>query len=488
MNSRSAVPNSEGTQQLHSGSIGVWGIVFFVVGAAAPLLVMAGVAPLAILFVGIGAPGGYLIAGLSLLIFAVAFTAMSKYIRNAGAFYSYISQGFNHKWGLGAAVLALFSYNALEIGIFGALGYFADITATTHFGIDIHWVIWSLAGILLVWFLGSRSAHVGARVLGVLLIAETGILLMLAIGVLAKGGAEGLSVNEFAPSNVSAPGMGAVLAVAFAAFIGFEATAIYREEAKDPDRTIPRATYIAVAFLGGFYAFIVWIIIQAYGDAGAVDAATNNTGLMVFDAIETYVGSWASTTMEFLIISSVVASLLAFHNSITRYIFALSREHVLPRALSKLHPVHKSPYVASAVQTVLAAAVVLGFAIADADPYMQLLLWVNSPGVIGIVVLQGLAAGAVLAFFWKDRRGHSALRVVVAPIAAVLLLGYATYLIVTQMELLTAAGKALNLSLIAITPVCLAIGYLLGARLERSDPELYAQLGTTDVDAEELAN
>ena len=96
--------------------------LFFLVEAAAPLLVMTGVAPFAIGALGLGAPGGYLIAGLSLLIFAVAFTAMSKYIHNAGAFYSYISRGFNHQWGLGAAVLALFSYNALEIGIFGAFG------------------------------------------------------------------------------------------------------------------------------------------------------------------------------------------------------------------------------------------------------------------------------------------------------------------------------------------------------------------------------
>ncbi len=44
--------------------------------------------------------------------------------------------------------------------------------------------------------------------------------------------------------------MGSVLALAFGAFIGFEATAIYREEARTPNRTVPRATYVAVGFLG----------------------------------------------------------------------------------------------------------------------------------------------------------------------------------------------------------------------------------------------
>jgi amino acid transporter len=487
MTTEASVAPTVETDHLNRGSIGVGGIVFFVVAAAAPLLVMAGVAPLAIGALGIGAPGGYLIAGLSLLVFAAAFTAMSKYIRNAGAFYSYISRGFTHQWGLGAAVLALFSYNAVEIGIFGAFGYFADGAFADVTGVDLPWVVWAFLAIGLVWFLGSRSAHVGARVLGFLLVAETGILLLLAVAVLAKGGAQGLSLKAFAPSNVCSPGLGPVLTLAFAAFIGFEATAIYREEARDPERTIPRATYVAVAFLGGFYAFMVWIIIQAYGPQHAVEVAATDPAGMFFKAIESYVGQWASTTMEVLILTSVLASLLAFHNTITRYTYALSREHILPGALSRLHPVHASPHMASAAQTALAALVVAVFAAVGADPYFQLLLWVNSLGLVGIVVLQAMAAGAVLVFFWDDRRGHSAWRVVAAPVASIGLLGMATYLIVTQMQLLTSAGALVNAILVAITPACLVTGYVLGARLKRRRPDLYAQLGTTDIDAEQLA-
>ena len=237
------------TVQLQGGVLGTAGIVFFVVAAAAPLLVMAGVAPLALNIAGIGAPGGYILAGLALGVFAIGFTAMSKYIHNAGAFYAYISVGLGPRWGLAAAVLALVSYNALEIGIFGALGYFAQTTMADLVGVDLPWGLWSLLGVGLVWFLGSRSVHLGARFLILLLTAETGILVLLAGAVLFQGGAVGIDVESFAPSNVFSPGLGGVLTLAFAAFIGFEATALYREEAKDPARTVPRATYIAVAFL-----------------------------------------------------------------------------------------------------------------------------------------------------------------------------------------------------------------------------------------------
>ncbi|EKX68501.1 amino acid permease, partial [Streptomyces ipomoeae 91-03] len=97
-------PPAAGTDQGHHlqrGSLGVADIVFFVVAAAAPLTVMAGVAPLAILFGGIGAPVAYLAVGVVLVLFAVGFTAMTPYIRNAGAFYSYIARGLGRPAGLG---------------------------------------------------------------------------------------------------------------------------------------------------------------------------------------------------------------------------------------------------------------------------------------------------------------------------------------------------------------------------------------------------
>jgi amino acid transporter len=64
--------------------------VFFVLSAAAPLTVMVGFAALAFMFGGVIAPMGYLIAGIVFAVFAVGFTAMSRHMRNSGAFYAYI--------------------------------------------------------------------------------------------------------------------------------------------------------------------------------------------------------------------------------------------------------------------------------------------------------------------------------------------------------------------------------------------------------------
>ncbi|MFB7515891.1 APC family permease [Streptomyces sp. NPDC056144] len=467
----SEVPPDPG---LRTGTLTTTDISLFVVSAAAPLTVMAGVAPVALLLGGIGAPVGYLLAGLTLTVFAVGFTTMSRHVRSAGAFYAYITRGLGRPVGIAAALVAMLGYNGMEIGVYGLLGSATSDTATALTGHGVPWLPVSLAGLLLIWYGGYRSIDFGAKLLGVLLVAETGILVLLAGGVLLDGGADGLSLGGLAPGNVLTGGMGAVLAFAFAAFTGFESTVIYRREARNPERTIPRATYLAVAFLGLFYAFVVWIVVQAFGEDKVVQAATDDPAGLFFAAITTYVGAWAADLMHVLIVTSVLASLLAFHNAINRYTLSLAEEGVLPKALGRVHPRHRSPYLAGAAQTVLGAVVVLAFALAGADPYQQLLLWVNTPGMIGLMVLQLLAALAVPCYFRKIDHGEGILRTVVAPVTAFLLLAGAIVLVAANIGLFTGAPPTVNTVLLSLTPAVFLLGLLLAYRLRRTRPEVYA--------------
>ncbi|MFB7411918.1 APC family permease [Streptomyces sp. NPDC056202] len=473
---------------LRTGTLGTADISFFVVSAAAPLTVMAGVAPIALVLGGIGAPAGYLLAGITLAVFAVGFTTMSRHVRSGGAFYAYIAQGLGKPLGIAAALVAMVGYNGMEIGVYGLLGSATSDTAGALGGTDLPWLPIALAGLLVIWYGGYRSIDFGAKVLGVLLVAETGILVLLAGGVLLEGGANGLSLASFAPGNVLVPGTAAVLAFAFSAFTGFESTVIYRREARDPARTIPRATYIAVGFLGLFYAFVVWTVIQAFGDDKVVAAAAGDTGGLFFAAITTYVGPWAADLMHVFIVTSILASLLAFHNAINRYALALSEEGVLPAALGRIHPRHRSPYVAGLAQTVLGAVVVLGFAAAGADPYTQLLLWVNTPGMLGLMALMLLAALAVVRYFRRVPHQEGALRTLVAPGAAAVLLAVAIWLVASKVELFTGASPTVNTVLVAVVPAVLVLGLLLAYRLRRTRPEVYARFAEeppTDPHAEQ---
>jgi amino acid transporter len=299
----------------------------------------------------------------------------------------------------------------------------------------------------------------------------------LAAGILTSGGASGVDGASFTASAAFNPGMGGVLAFAFAAFMGFESTALYRREARDPERTIPRATYFAVGFMALFYCVILWSVVVGFGSDKVVGAASENVAGLFFAATETYVGPWAATLMRLLVISSVYASQIAFHNAITRYTHALSQDGVLPAWIGEVHPRHGSPYRASVVQTVFAVVVIGGFALAGADPITGLLLWVNTPGVVGIVVLQALTAVACAVYFLRrDKAASTPVALTAAVVSAVLLAG-ATYVLISNVGLLTNAPASVNAVLVGIVPVTLLVGGVLAVWLRSRRPETYARVG-----------
>ncbi|MFJ4655757.1 APC family permease [Nocardia sp. NPDC088792] len=466
-----------GNNELERGVLGTGSLVFMVVAAAAPLTVMAGVAPLAISIGGIGAPTGYLAAGLALAVFAVAFTRMTRHVGNAGAFYAYIALGLSRGWGIAAAVLALISYNALQIGVYGLFATQTNQTLSDLFGFTLPWPIIAIAAVAAVLLVARLGIDIGAKVLGVLLILESGILGLMAIRVVVKGGATGIGFGSFTPSAVFTPGMAGVLGICFAAFMGFESTVLYRREARDPERTVPRATYLAVGFMGIFYCFIVWSVIQAFGQGNAVAAAQNDLSGLFFSVIRGYVGPWAETVMHLLIITSVFAAQLAFHNAITRYAHALADDGVLPAWFGKTHPRYRSPYRISVVQTVLAVIVIAAFAAAGADPYTRLLLWGNTPGVVGLLVLQTLTAAAAVVYFLRRNPAASTPVALAAGIAATILLGGATYLLIAHIDLLTGTSGGINALIVGVVPVSLLAGGALAVWIRRRRPDVYAHFG-----------
>jgi amino acid transporter len=464
-------------ESLKRNALGVGGLTFLVVSAAAPLTVMAGIAPLAISIAGPGAPSAYLIAGAALIVFAVAFMGMTKYVAGSGGFYSYITLALGKHAGLGSAAVAWVSYNAVQIGLYGLFGIQAEALVKTVTGADLPWWLFAVLGLALVGLLGFLGIDVGAKVLGVLLVGETLILAILAVGVLAKGGATGLSLHSFAPSAVFTPGLGAVLGISFGAFLGFEATALYRREAKNPDRTIPRATYLAVGFMTLFYAFISWIAVQAFGNAAAQGEAAKNLSGYFFTAMDRYVGPWGSIVMNILIVTSIYAALLAFHNSINRYTFSLAKDGVLPAVFGRTHRRFSSPAAAGLLQTVLALIVVGIFAIAHADPYLQLLLWVNSPGIIGVIALQGLTGASVVVFFVRRRNIPRPRFLVPVAVLATLFMGGVIWLVLSNVELLTGASITVNIVIILITPAVFVIGMIGAEVLRRRKPKAYEAIG-----------
>lgn len=472
-----------GTLTARTEGMGPLELAFFVVAAAGPLLVVAGFAPLAFMIGGIGAPGAQLFAGLVLLLFAVGFTRMAMRVHNRGAFYAYIGKSLGKPLGGGSAALATFAYSAITFGQLGAFGAFASGTMSRLGGVDIDWLWFSLSAWALVAWLGYRQIALSAKVLGVVLLTEVLILLVLAVPVLISGGPEGYSGAPLLPSNVfSGMGTGAMFAIVFGAFIGFESTAIYAEEARNPERTVPRATFLAVGFLTVFYTFMAWVAVVAFGESQVVASATESPTELFFIATERYVGHGATIVMEILLITSTFASSLAFHNTASRYLFTLGREGLLPEYLGRIHKTHRSPALACVTLSAAALVVVVCSRLFNIDPYLELFLIGVAPSILAIIMLQLLCSVAIMSYFRSsDSSGAGVFVATIAPALSIAGLAIATWLIAVNFSLLSGREGIANLAILSTIPLVFLIGVARALAMRKFDPARYGTLTETKI-------
>ncbi len=451
-----------------SGHLGTVGVVFMVVAAAAPLTVIGGNMPLAMgLGNGAGAPVGFLIAALVLLLFSIGFVTMTPYVPEAGAFFSYVTVGLGKRVGMGIAVVALIAYTAIQVGIYGYIGWAIDDTVRFYGGPQIPWPIYAFVVLAIVALLGYRHIDLSAKVLGVALVLEIGIVLILDVVIFAKPGPAGLTLASFQPDVFTQGTIGIAVLFALTGFIGFEATAVFRDEARDPERTIPRATYAAVLIIGGFYALTCWAFVVAIGPDQVTEVAQrtlDGEANMLLDTTDDTLGRVGRDIVNVLLLTSLFACVLSFHNVIARYQFVLAGKGLLPHRLGTVHPTHNSPAFSSVVQTVTAAVIVFILAVFGVDPLVGVFGSMAGVATVGMVILMLTTSVAVLVYFLRSRE-HANGRVWqtrIAPALACLGLLGSLWLVLSNFTLVTGGSAALSTMLAAVPFVGLLIGCLVG--------------------------
>ena len=470
-------------QRLKPNAVGLIAVVFMAVATAAPITAMTGNVPVAVGFGnGTGAPAGYLFATVVLTIFTVGYVAMARYITAAGAFYGYISHGLGQVVGMASGLLACLAYIVFEASLIGIFSSFAETTFKAQLGLNVPWQVFAILMLVLNATLAYFDINFTAKVLGVLLITEISVLTIMAFAVLFSGGGpDGIPLSPVNPVNAfTGPAAGLGLFFAFWSWVGFESTAMYGEETREPKRVIPPATFVAVIGIGLFYVFVSWMAIAGNGLSQSVDIAKENPFGLFFDPTREYVGAWAVVLFQWLIITGSYACGMAFHNNAARYLYAIGREGFLLRALGKTHPTHGSPYVASFVQTGIAAAIIVSFWAAGQDPYLGLYVLMALLGTFAILVVQTLCSFAVIGYFSKHHpEGRHWFRTFLAP--ALGGIGMGTVVVLLLLNASAAAGDAADTLLFKLIPWIIVGVFLAGVALalymRARYPERYSIIG-----------
>jgi amino acid transporter len=484
---------------LRRDALGLPALIFSVATAAAPLTALMLNVPVIVVGAGWAAPAAFAVAALMLAVFSVGYVAMSGRVRSAGGMYAFVSQGLGRTAGLGAAAVVTMAYAVLTAAIIGAFGYFASVTVEDWTG--VHIPVWTLlfgalaVSLLFAWF----EVRITARVLGVFFVAELAVLVVFAVAVLAQGGEAGLSAapldplalveNGAAVAAFGAAAPGLALFGALWSWTGFEMAPSYGEETRRRPGIMAAAMLGTLAVLAIVYVLVSYAFVVGYGTEGVAAGVgaqfDGEVASAYFPLTDRYGGAALTTAFEALIVTSLFACQLAFFNTAARYLFALGREGVLPRALARTHGRQQTPHVASIALAIALALYIGAFQLDDASrdaALLKLATWSPLLGVFGLLAVQALCSLAIVAYF-RRRGGGNPWTTQVAPLAGAALMAFAAYLLLVNRGALAAAEGVPFVQAIPWTVLAVfATGAVAALWLRIRDAARYQTIGRVALD------
>lgn len=485
MSQLSGVTGAPETARLR-GNLGPIAIVFMVVAAAAPLTILVSSPTNMVNSNGAGLPVVYFFMPLLLLLFAPGYAAMTRYVPKAGAFYSYVTAGLGRKVGVGAGFMAMTGYLVFQSFVFTLMGISINETLVGFMGADafqLPWYVWTIAMIIVVAVLGVSNIDVNMRVLSFVLIAEVVVILIMNIAILVQGGTpeEGISITrQFSPEVLFSGSIATAMLFGFSIGLGFEATAIFRDEARDPEKTIPRAIYIAIISASIFYFFALWGFIQGWGTDGVMALLTSDPDSqfwIVYETASMYVGAIFMQIMQVVALTSMFACVLAYHNIVARYLHSMGHS-VLPQRLASVHQKFGSPHVASLTVSAIAVIMILLWLASGLDPFV-FIGWEIAVGSLSLMMVFVLTSIAIFIYFRKnpDKRKNVWVSTI-SPLLALLALGFIMVNAMVNFSVLSGAvdNLGLNTFLMLLPVILFFVGVLAASIAQKRSPERYAGL------------
>ena len=312
-------------------------------------------------YAGPGVIVSFIIASIVCGMAIMCYAEFASTLPIAGSAYtfSYVTMGEFVAWIIGwdlilemllaAAVIAKF-WGIYLTDAFGLFGF--DVPSTVSLGpVDLDWgpvLIVAVFTVLLV--IGTKLS---TRVNSVLTILKVGITLFVIVAGFFYVKAEnyspfippaqpsesgsGLHQPLFAflfglePTTYGVVGLLSGAALVFFAFIGFDVVATTAEETKDPQRALPRGILGGLAVVTVLYILVTVVVtgMVSYTELAASDSPSLTTAFVLVGA------DWAGKVISIGILLGLTSVIMVLLLGLTRIVFAMSRDGLLPRSLSR---------------------------------------------------------------------------------------------------------------------------------------------------------
>ena len=429
--------------------------------ASAPLTGVIGGLAAAYSFGVVGVPAACVLVMAVWSMFTVGYVAVGRHVPHPAPFYGQAARGLGPAAGVGAAAIAMLAYNAIIGCLYGLLG------STLSGFLGGPWWMWALAAWASVAGIGLSHVRLSAGLLKVFLGLELVIVLAFAaVGLThpAPGGLPWASLSSLALHGV---GVGGVIVLIVASQLGLETILAFGEEARS-HKVLVRASLSGVLVLGSLLTVSACALAALTG----VDHLDQVSADTVFAALSDHLGLFVLILAEVLLVTSILAAMISVHQAVARYVFALSREAVLPAAWGRVRRGRGAPAGGSIVQSLLGLTVIAVGALLGADP-MVLFSWLAALAAVGLMSVMVAACAAAWRFFSRGGGGNESVFVRrIAPGVGMAGMGLLLGLTVSNLHVLVGAepGSAVVWVLPGMVAGAAVLGMIWGRVVRRRHP------------------
>lgn len=412
--------------------IGTIAAVSLSLAGLGPFFTMAFATGFAAKGAGAAVPLSYILGAVGA--FALAYVVVRfarRYADAGGVAYTYVGASL----GKGVGFVAGWVYVVAWLCGTASVLTVASVAASTlfgRFGISIDWLWFFLALVVIVVTLNFLGVRVSLGLLVVLELGSMVFLLVIALIVIAVGGADGNSIRPLVDPSLSPTGWSGIffgMIYGFAGFAGFEAAAALGREVREPGKTIPRAIMISLIGAAVFYVVVTYALTIGYGinnsEAWANDPAPLDT------IVAQYVGPFWAQVVDILVVVSAFGSALGLVTLTSRSLAEISLHGQAPKILSRQHRRFGTPYAGVLLAGVV--ALVIGIGVGVPAGSSNLIGFVSGATVLAFLLVYVLMAiGSIRQRFLRDRELVKSGRFdrvagVVIPGIAIVLLCFALY-------------------------------------------------------------
>jgi amino acid transporter len=440
-------------------------------------------------------PLAYLLGTLAMLCVGGTVARFARSLSSAGSMYTYLTRGAN-RW---VGFLGGWCYAAAFLMLGGAVlcgfGFFTASLVELVSGAQVSWAWFSIVGIVIIAVMSLFNVQASTRAqLAILLLSMAALLVVsvvvIAIGSPPHGAGTSFDLGAFWPSSAGVPWTGVLFGLSFAmlSFTGAEASAVLSEEAHEPRKVIPRAVIGSIVVAGLFYLVITYATAIGFGVRQAATAwPTSVAGLAAVAPNRVF----AAIVLACAALASLFCS-LGVHMTVSRVLFAMGRERVLPAWLGQLHPRWNTPWRAIGLDIVVWLVLATGSVVLTSHATQVTLAGgVDNEltgGVFVFTFLAGLGTPLVMFVYLllgvagtmqgrRDRQpGFQVVAVLAGLVGALAVVGGLYYSFVPS-----APGAAIPTVTAVVPWVCLAvavIGLLVATWVRRVRPTAWADMGT----------